>query len=122
MSDLKKLEEAMKKLSDIMPTVHFNGSAFKAGVEAAMKRDETIHKLELVSGMTIEELTDKFAVGWELSPPGYKFNVDLLKRYLETMDKMECNGIDLEEIGSSAPDKIRPIWNLDIDFDKKPEE
>ena len=31
--------------------------------------DENIHKLEIVSNMTIEELIKKFAAGWTLTPP-----------------------------------------------------
>ena len=114
--------------------------------------DDNIMKLEKVSGMKIDKLIELFAAGWELKPPSYvmgfttdefmesmrkeiedeirragyldsrKFDVELLKCQLETMDRMECNGIDLEGIGGSAPDKIRPVWNLDIDFDSKPEE
>ena len=41
---------------------------------------------------------------------------------LEDLDRMECNGVDLECIGSGAPDNIRPIYNLKIDFDENPEE
>ena len=61
---LKKVEEAMEKLGSI-PPIQINWSS-------EYKRDETnIHKLETVSGKSIEELIDLFAAGYELKPPTY---------------------------------------------------
>ena len=94
---IDKLANAMKKFNYI---------------QNMQRMDESIHELEMVSGMSLEELIEKFAAGWTLKGPDYKFDMTLL----------QCRGVDLEEIGSCAPDKIRPIYNLEIDFSKKPEE
>lgn len=135
MSDLKKLEEVMKKLSNSIPTVHFNGNAFKAGVKAAMNRDETIPKLELISGMTIEELAEKFAAGWTLYPPEinkYKFDDYILQCQLDDIAKAECDneirgyyhfGFSNEPlIPTQGIVKLKFEDDVEIDFDKKPEE
>ena len=59
---LEKVKEAMKKLGSI-PPIHINCSY-------DYKRDGTnIHKLEQVSGESIEKLIELFAAGWTLEPP-----------------------------------------------------
>ena len=60
---LKKIADTVGKLQ--IPTLDIKWGAFK-------EVEETLHKLEQVSGMTLDELIEKFAAGWVLSPPESK--------------------------------------------------
>ena len=81
---LKEIEEAMRKLQ--IPTISFEGSAFKAEINNTTLRDELIFKLREVSGMSLSEVVDKFAAGWTLQPPSYVMGFDT-EELMESMRK-----------------------------------
>ena len=76
MNDTKKFEKALKEIEDAMDKLQiprlsfkpFNVSAFEGNIQAAKERDELVHKLEELSGRSLEELVALFAAGWILTP------------------------------------------------------
>lgn len=69
--ELEKIKEALAKIDSIPPIriIWYREYA----------RDETnVHKLELISGKTIEESVELFAAGWELRPPKIRKFIDSL--------------------------------------------
>ena len=71
----------MSNRSDLLKKLEANGFSFvgtgrykcliySADVAASVRKlDENVHKLEQVSGKSMDELTVLFAAGWKLTPP-----------------------------------------------------
>lgn len=143
---LKKISDAVGKLQ--IPPLHINW--VKEEVKVARERDEKIQKFEKLTGMTIDELYEKLAAGWVLSPPpttysmsspNYKFDTELLKRQIEEFEKKRYSEwpywgrceFEKRRGEESIKDMMRragcfgekliyePLV-VNIDFDKRPEE
>lgn len=124
-NSLRKIADAMDKLMiprlDIKP---FNVSAFEGHIQAAKERDEKIHKLEMVSGMTLDDILAKFAAGYVLVPTrmvGAKFDEELCKRHADdSIDALRfAYLIDEPLLNKKAIAKLIFEDDVEIDFDKK---
>ena len=134
--DVAKLANALKNIADAaskiqIPTLDikpFNVSAFQGHIDAAKERDEKIHKLEVVSGMTLDDILEKFAAGWVMVPtkyPGAKFDEELCKSQLSDAATQAGNVIQLygkRLFTDGYITKFKFEDDTKIDFDKEPEE
>lgn len=102
--DVAKLENALKQIADAASKIHipkldvkmFDVSAFDKHIQEAKRRDELVHSLEELTGMSLESLVEKFAAGYTLKEPpmtysisslDYKFDKELLLRQIEEFEK-----------------------------------
>ena len=133
--DVAKLENALKKIADAASKIKihkldikpFDVSAFEGLIEAAKDRDEKLHKLEQVSGMTLDDILAKFAAGWVMvptMPKGYFFDEEICKRHRDdSVDVLRYYPPILSDtlLRTDAIVKFKFEDDTAIDFDEKEE-
>ena len=86
-----------------------------------------INTLEIVSGMSLDDILEKFAAGWVMVPTmpnGYFFDDELVKRHRDdSVDVLRYYPILSDPLlRTDAIVKLKFEDDIKIDFDEKPEE
>ena len=123
---LQKLADAIGKITipnfNIKP---FDVSAFEGHIQDAKERDERIHRLEMTSGMTLDDILEKFAAGYVLVPTrmvGAKFDEELCKRHGEdSIDVLRYYPriFDMRDLQKQGIVKLNFTDDIEINFDEK---
>ena len=96
----------------------------KGDIKSIKERDEKIHRLEMASGMTLDDILEKFAAGYVLVPTrmvGAKFDEELCKRHADdSIDVLRfAYLIDEPLLNKKAIAKLIFENDIEIDFDEK---